>query len=286
MNAVNIMINVMHYLLYEIKYKKHSFGTSLYRYRKCNDYTMAALKNNELWGSLGSETEDKNDCSIIFDQSNSENIIIDPREIGPTFTNYYRMSKYLMCLTPHCNSSFMWKNYADDYHGFVVEYDTEELLENIQEYLLDIYLNTNFSFKETNKLKMALIRYDLGISKVKYANSPINITDDLLLYLEDYKKIICTEPNEETVKNNQITTEKILSTKIKKFKKEKEVRLMLPSGYNFETDINIMEKHKALFKIKPKSIILGKKIGVNEKKEILDFANDSQIKVIQKGRNK
>ncbi len=286
MNAVNMMINVMNYALYKNKYNNHSFGTSLYRYRKCNDYTMAALKNNELWGSLGSEMEDKNDCSIIFDQSNSDNIIIDSEKIVPTFTNYYRMSKYLVCLTPYSNSYFMWKNYADDFQGFVVEYDTEELLKNVHEYLLDIYLNFNFSFKEKNELKMALIRYDLGISKVKYANSPIDITDDLLLYLKDFEKTISTEPNEETVKKNQITTEKILSTKIKKFKNEKEVRLMLPSGYNFETDINIMEKHKVLFKIKPKLIILGKKMGVNEKKEIIAFANDSQIKVIQKGRNK
>ena len=278
---VNMLSTIMEHAIYMKKYQNHGFEKKLYRYRQLNHYTLSALSTGELWGSLGTEMEDKDDCSVSIEKITKKYKNAEILKLKNRFTEYYRMAKYLICLTPFNNSSYMWERYADNYKGFVVEYDTEELLRSINNFLIEVYGDTKFSYKNDFIIKDALINNDLGIARVSYTDTPLDMSEHIEYYIKNLNKINNEEPSEATIKNNLLVNEKVVSIKLKSFSDENEIRIILPSKYNFETSSLEITRHKALLKIEPKSIVLGKNMESSSRKVIFDIANKKGIKIIE-----
>lgn len=65
--------SILKLMLFFKKYGSIGYGDSFFRYRKVTEYTLKALKDNELWGTLASSMQDKNDCSVSLKKNKNKN---------------------------------------------------------------------------------------------------------------------------------------------------------------------------------------------------------------------
>lgn len=193
---------------------------------------------------------------------------------------YYRHSKYLVCLTSDADNEKMWNEYAESFKGFVLEYDAKEILSAVNNYIIDFYSQTSFSYKDQDILRQALIENDLGVSKVSYSNEPIDISDDFIFFTQNINEINSKDPTEIDVIRNLKLNEKIVSTKRENYSFENEIRLVLPSGYNLHTN-EVTQYYIPLFVLKPKAIVIGKCMNEANRDKVINIASQNSIQIIE-----
>lgn len=195
----------------------HTLPT-IYRYQSINPYSVSALLNDELWGSVPSIFNDPYDMIFCYTSSEIKRALLEKlssRNIEKYKTTLdlpdiesivnYLISKSLDCYNDnmrqiYCVASFseiydseiMWGHYADCSKGFVVAYDSDEL-RNIaainNSVVIDLAKSINpygidFSdFQEDNLTTIAPVIYNS--QKFNITSEIIDIIDALLNYYDN-----------------------------------------------------------------------------------------------------
>ncbi len=156
------------------------------------------------------------------------------------------------CLTSDPENVVMWSHYADDSRGFVLAYDNKDL-----EKLLGAPLHQH-------------------LFKVTYTNHPCDITD---LFFSSIKKSINNGEFNPGAAYIEFETQLLKGDMDKSMFFTKSIEWQYEDEYRFlQFDGQLTGNvHRSIGSIKPKAIILGQKMGLQNKLALIHFAATNEI---------
>jgi hypothetical protein len=192
------------------------------------------------------------------------------------------------CFCEEVSNPMMWGHYADNSKGFAIEYDLEELVEELDtEYdnrLIELQRKT-LQIHTKPKVK------DYGMYMVEYADQKPDVTNFIINELDywvsliqiaevdgvDYSKLFDSLLYMDNTFGNDdnVLSELLISvgkTKNTEWSYEKEWRMIL--AQHSESD-----DYFKMIKLKPKAIYLGEKISVANENVLRNILNNKDVKV-------
>ncbi|ABX81223.1 DUF2971 domain-containing protein [Acholeplasma laidlawii] len=264
----------------------------VYKYRKFVENDINALENLELWGATASAMADEHDCGVVANldliteflkgKMKSEFINTVCENLLKRFNDYFRSSRYIISLCDDHSVDTMWNQYSDNHSGFVIEYDTNDIIFLTNKILDKIYNELEFSnnIKNHEAVKELLRKYDTGFYKVKYTNEPFDITKELLSELEIMHKervsneYTVVDYNDKHFFHQEKLIKNIVTTKKLELSYENEWRVVVPSLFK-----NMTVKAMPLLRVKPSKIIVGSFVSPQNRERINDIAKKLCIKI-------
>ena len=231
----------------------------LYRFRQQNDYSISALKNDEMWFSAARTFNDPFDSLCHIDMAKlskaafkalgiPDNIkyidkITACKEYEKVFKEMGR-NKKIACLTEDVYSNLMWAHYADNGKGFALEYEISDMTTKL--------LSSNLKSPIPYPVIYSDTRYDVTQDAVNWFRS---IMDKNGAYAIDGLLLV-----------------KPVIRKGKAWSYEKEWRI-IDAGNYFGDDAS----HAYLPFIKPKSVYIGYNTPCDYETKIIDICKLKKI---------
>lgn len=208
----------------------------LYKYRSGNDNDLKALFKHGIWVPFVNQLNDFQDISIYC-----KNLTDDQYDEYQNFIYNSGFACGCLSFSTLCDNKLLWHFYADNFKGFVLEYESDEIEKVLKE---------------------------KGICSAK----------DFVEYL-DVKKQDCSDAFVaycEGKRFEKFIDWHILFSKDKFWSYENEYRFSVPSDF-FDKYCKDMELGALLIGILPTKIVLGN--FIDEKKEVLlkQFASQNKI---------
>lgn len=286
---------------------------SVFRYRRIFDKTIAQLISDEVWGSKPTTFNDPYDFNFSLNLREIsiflENKRISLKKISDTLKipninndlnfnialwsyenikNLLQQTMGVACFCEEVSNPMMWGHYADNSKGFAIEYDLEELVEELDtEYdnrMIELQRKT-LQIHTKPKLK------DYGMYMVEYADQKPDVTNFIINELDywvsliqiaevdgvDYSKLF--DPllymNNTFGNDDNVLSELLISvgkTKNKEWSYEKEWRMIL--AQHSESD-----DYFKMIKLKPKAIYLGEKISIANENVLRNILKNKDVKI-------
>jgi hypothetical protein len=286
---------------------------SVFRYRRIFDKTIAQLISDEVWGSKPTTFNDPYDFNFSFNLREIsiylENKRISLKKISDTLkipninndlnfnialwsyeniNNLLQQTMGVACFCEEVSNPMMWGHYADNSKGFAIEYDLEELVEELDtEYdnrMIELQRKT-LQIHTKPKVK------DYGMYMVEYADQKPDVTNFIINELDywvsliqiaevdgvDYSKLF--DPllymNNTFGNDDNVLSELLISvgkTKNKEWSYEKEWRMIL--AQHSESD-----DYFKMIKLKPKAIYLGEKISIANENVLRNILKNKDVKI-------
>lgn len=190
----------------------------LYRYQSINPYSVSALLQDELWGTVPTSFNDPYDTIFCYTSNKlklalqekllhkdiekykkffnvttkSQLIDILLESLLDNYNDNFRKMYCISCFSENYDSEIMWGHYANCAKGFVVAYDGQELSDisfGSNKVFYDIVKTFNplgidlSNVKEDNLTTIAPVIYENG--KMNSTSEIITIIDSILEYYDD-----------------------------------------------------------------------------------------------------
>ncbi len=174
---------------------------TLFRYRRCTDYTISAFENDELWLSSASACNDQFDSLCFIELSELVKHIFKIlgieaplkyadklaicKKYSKEFKNWGRRQK-IACFTEDVDSVTMWGYYADGGKGFALEYDMDKMTEKLNGFF-PVLFPVIYSKNRYNATKDALDWFRAAIINDKALIDALFLVNVSILKGEDWK---------------------------------------------------------------------------------------------------
>ena len=228
---------------------------SLFKYKCVSKNNIECLLKNELYISCITCMNDPCECNIYIDieKAKIKLNILDNNEISRWKNIFEKIVKGCIYCASFCkdgNNEHLWKSYANNYEGFVIEYNLDDLI---------------------NALKITGINFcDDYIQYVN--NNSMDFTDSFIKSV----KIDCSD----------YVNKDWFFLKNKKWKKEREYRIVINTPPEKEIIYNGENKGILLKNIKPTCIIMGSKIDEESLKTINEYCKNNNVLLKMHSKNK
>ena len=215
---------------------------SLYKYRGSNSNNIDALLGNKLYVPRTDFLNDISELSLYSSITNTE--------VFEKFITLLRKGSYILSFGTENNNMMLWNLYCDSFKGYVLEYSFYDLINII-------------------KKQREGGRYGF----VKYSKNKKMISTN---FMEKYKSI----------HNNNITVDfesyNFMFIKSFSWKEEKEYRIVFSVQ---DSDIDFINKNNSVIykkgffieNIKPNKVIIGYKMGTDNKNTIIAYCMNNNI---------
>lgn len=262
----------------------------LYRYRKADSTSLAALLNNRLYFSTSNYYDDpfdtlfcidkaklKNEVNILLTNLNAklefnhfqemlnkkfdfdmDYVIRNKEEIFKTIDKIiniiqysFKKEIYSICFSENDLNQDLWLKYADNYAGFVIKYDVENLKKSY-----DKTYNKDDELIKNNKSYLYPIVYD---NKPFYANE---LFKNIVLNAVNLEKYI------DDLNRYLIDRRRVCLIKDKYHSNDKEWRLFVDNNPFY---INVV----------PKAVIMGLKISKSDRELLFKICQENRIDLYQ-----
>lgn len=228
---------------------------SLFKYKCFNKNNIECLLKNELYISCITCMNDPFECNIYIDiekakiklNISNNNEIYRMKNI---FEKIIKGSIYCASFCKDDNNKHLWKSYANNYEGFVIEYKINDLI--------NVFKNAGANF----------------------CNDYIQYVDDNTMDFTD------SFIKSATIDCSDYVTKDWFFSKRKRWQKEHEYRIVINTP--FEKDIIYNGENKGILikNIKPTCIIVGYKINAENLKVINEYCKNNNVLLKMHSKNK